>query len=239
MISSRIALGKTAFALCCIILGAALNASIAAEVSQTTASTATATLNDQAFKAYERNDINAALKYYSQAALQGERSAMYNVAVMRIRDETKKPSLKKAVRYLEKSAELGFAEAQFMLASLYESGIGIGDKRKSLSQSLQWHLKAAEQGHTDAALAVGTAYFLGRGTALDYAKAAVWYTKAAEQGDSAAQYLIASMYESATGVQRNLETALGWYVAAARQGDVVAREKSKHISELIAKERQS
>jgi uncharacterized protein len=198
-----------------------------------------ALLNDQAFKAYERNDLPAATKYYAQAAKLGERSALYNLAVMRIRDEIRTPNLKLAVKYLEKSADLGFAEAQFMLASLYESGIGIGNRRKSLERSFDWHRKAAEQGHTDAALAVGTAYFLGRGVALDYSKAAIWYTKAAQQGDSAAQYLIASMYESATGVQRDLEAALAWYVAAARQGDVVAREKSKYIAELLAKERQS
>jgi uncharacterized protein len=236
MISRHIATLKTAFSTSCIVFLLSLNTSSAAHGAEVSKA---ASLNDQAFKAYERNDIRSAVRFYSQAAKLGERSALYNLAVMRIRDETKTPSLKQAVKYLEKSADLGFAEAQFMLASLFETGIGIGENRKSLSQSLQWHRKAAEQGHSDAALAVGTAYFLGRGVVLDYAQAAVWYTKAAEQGDSAAQYLIASMYESATGVQRNLETALSWYVAAARQGDIVAREKSKYITELLAKERQS
>jgi TPR repeat protein len=47
------------------------------------------------------------------------------------------------------------------------------------------------------------------------------------------------MYENANGVEKNLEIALMWYVAAARQGDVAAREKSKYLTEIIAKERQS
>jgi hypothetical protein len=57
-----------------------------------------ALLNDQAFKAYERNDLPAATKYYAQAAKLGERSALYNLAVMRIRDEIKTPNLKLAVK---------------------------------------------------------------------------------------------------------------------------------------------
>jgi uncharacterized protein len=195
--------------------------------------------NSLAFSAYQADNLQAAAKYYSLAAHYGEPSALYNVAVMRIQDETKRPTLNTAVNMLERSAKLGFANAQFMLGSLYETGLAIGPKRKSLQKSFEWMLKAAEQSHPDAILAVGTAYFLGRGTSLDYSIAAQWYTKAAQQGDAAAQYLIASMHESATGVPKDLEVALGWYVAAARQGDLAAREKSKYITELIAKERSS
>jgi uncharacterized protein len=195
--------------------------------------------NSLAFSAYEADKLHAAVKYYSLAAGYGEPSALYNVAVMRIQDETQRPSLNTAINMLERSGNLGFANAQFMLGSLYETGLAIGPKRKSLQKSFDWMLKAAEQGHPDAILAVGTAYFLGRGTTLDYSNAAQWYTKAAQLGDAAAQYLIASMHESATGVPKDLEAALAWYVAAARQGDLAAREKSKYITELLAKERSS
>jgi uncharacterized protein len=196
-------------------------------------------LNAQAFAAYESNDIKASYKFYAQAAKLKEPSALYNVAVMRIQNETKKPTLSEAIKMLQTSALAGFAPAQFMLASLYETGMAIGQEKRSLEKSYVWYLKAAEQNHPDATLAVGTSYFLGRGTVLDYTKAAHWYLKAAQQGDAAAQYLVASMFESATGVPKDLQTALEWYVAAARQGDIAAREKSKYITELLAKERQS
>jgi uncharacterized protein len=202
-------------------------------------STKAKALNDQAFAAYQGNDVKMSYKYYAQAAKLGEPSALYNVAVMRIQNETKQPSVNEAVKMLRASATAGFSPAQFMLASLYETGMTIGPEKKSLQKSYEWYLKAAEQNHPDSTLAVGTSYFLGRGTTLDYSKAAYWYTKAAQQGDPAAQYLVASMYESATGVVKDLEAALAWYVAAARQGDIAAREKSKYITELIAKERQS
>jgi uncharacterized protein len=196
-------------------------------------------LNKAGFDAYENNNLQAAYANYAKAAKLGEPSALYNIAVMRIKDEVLQPSLKQAVRSLTRSAELGFAPAQFMLATLLETGLAIGIKNKSLSQSVGWFEKAAKQGHPDAFLALGTAYYIGRGTQLDYPKALEWYTKAAESGDVAAQYLVASMYETATGVEKNLETALMWYVAAARQGDIAAREKSKYLNEIIAKERQS
>jgi uncharacterized protein len=196
-------------------------------------------LNNAAFDAYENGDVRAAYSNYDKAAKYGEPSALYNIAVMRIKDEVNRPSMTSATKSLTRSAELGFAPAQFMLANLFETGLAIGEKNKSISKATIWYLEAAKQGHPDACLAMGTAYFLGRGTRLDYSEALRWYTKAAEFGDVAAQYLVASMYENANGVEKNLETALMWYVAAARQGDVAAREKSKYLNEIIAKERQS
>jgi uncharacterized protein len=202
------------------------------------------TFNSAAFSAYERGDVRSAYRNYIQAAKLGEPSAMYNVAVMRINDEVNGLSLAQAHRTLKRSAELGFAPAQFMLATILESGSSASSRKtvnklKAISQAVSWFDKAANQGHPDASLALGTAYFLGRGAKLDYAQALYWYTKAAEFGDVAAQYLVASMHESATGTPKNLETALMWYIAAARQGDVAAREKSKYINEIISKEKQS
>ncbi len=200
--------------------------------------------NSAAFSAYEQGDLKRAYRNYAQAAKLGEPSAMYNVAVMRINDEINRPSLAQAHRTLRRSAELGFAPAQFMLATILESGSAAAtrkniDKLTAITEAVVWLEKAAQQGHPDASLALGTAYFLGRGTTLDYSKALQWYTQAAEFGDVAAQYLVASMHESATGTSKNLDTALMWYIAAARQGDVAAREKSKYVNEIISKEKQS
>jgi uncharacterized protein len=202
------------------------------------------TFNSTAFKAYEKDDLQSAYVNYAKAAKLGEPSAMYNIAVMRINNEVNRPSLSQAYKTLRRSAELGFAPAQFMLATVLESRAGTKtnhsmQRAKAINQAVQWFEKAAKQGHPDASLALGTAYFLGRGTDLDYAKALRWYTQAAEFGDVAAQYLVASMYENATGTSKNLDTALMWYIAAARQGDVAAREKSKYLNEIISKEKQS
>jgi uncharacterized protein len=200
--------------------------------------------NSAAFSAYEKGDVESAYRNYTQAAKLGDASAMYNVAVMRINDEVNQPSLAQAHRTLKRSAELGFAPAQFMLATVLESAGSVSSKKplsrlKAITDAVSWFEKAAQQGHPDASLALGTAYFLGRGTKLDYTQALLWYTKAAEFGDVAAQYLVASMHESATGTSKNLDTALMWYIAAARQGDVAAREKSKYLNEIISKEKQS
>jgi uncharacterized protein len=202
------------------------------------------TFNSAAFSAYEKDDLKSAYRNYAKAATLGEPSAMYNIAVMRINEEVNRPSLNQAHRTLRRSAELGFAPAQFMLATVLESRAGTKtnnaqQKARAINQAVQWFEKAAKQGHPDASLALGTAYFLGRGADLDYAKALHWYTQAAEFGDVAAQYLVASMYENATGTSKNLDTALMWYIAAARQGDVAAREKSKYLNEIISKEKQS
>jgi TPR repeat protein len=122
-----------------------------------------------------------------------------------------------------------------MLGSLLDDGALL---RRSPRSASAWLAKAAEQGHEEAMLALGTRYYLGRGgLEQDYARAAGWYEKCADAGDVGAQYLVASMYEHGLGVERDLERALQWYGAAARQGDVAAREQARAIAERLARER--
>lgn len=49
-----------------------------------------------------------------------------------------------AFKYQQKMANLGYAEAQYTLATMYEDGIGT---KKNLDKALEWYRKAAEQGH--------------------------------------------------------------------------------------------
>ena len=192
--------------------------------------------NRDAFAAYERDDLPLALSLYQKAARAGDPSAKYNLAVMRVRDETTRPSLDDALRLLRESASAGFAPAQFMLGSMLDAGQFV---TRSSAEAARWFGLAAKQGHPDAALALGLQYFLGRGVAQDYALAARWYRQAAEADDVAAQYILASMYEQGLGVAADLESALLWYTAAARQGDVAARVKAKALVERMARERES
>jgi TPR repeat protein len=188
----------------------------------------------QAFVAYEEGRFSDAQRLYLSAARDGDPLAAYNVAVIRLGDESDQPSEAEAVALLEASAAAGFALAQHMLGALHERGWFVTE---SQSLAVSWYRKAAEQGHADAQLALATQYFLGRGTALDYAEAARWYEKAAEGGDAGAQYIIASMYEHGTGVEADPDKALGWYSAAARQGDVAAELKAKEIASRLGDDR--
>ena len=190
--------------------------------------------DDAGFEAYEEGDLARSIAAFTARAARGDPIAQYNLAVIRLRDESTATPLPVALRYLRESARQGFARAQHLLGTLYETGRHV---ERSQSLALHWFRKAAEQGLTDAQLALATQFYLGRGTTRDYAQAAHWYERAAEGGDVAAQYLIASMYEQGLGVARNSQAALDWYSAAARQGDPVARMKARAVAESIARER--
>lgn len=192
--------------------------------------------NRDAFERYEAGDTARALVLYRRAAQAGDPSAQYNLAVIRIRGESRTPSFAAALAMLRASATAGFAPAQYMLGAMYESGRGVP---ASQAQATTWYEKAAEQGMADAQTSLATQYYLGRGVTQDFAAAARWYERAAGSGDVGAQYLIASMYHSGLGVTQDLQSALDWYSAAARQGDDAARLQARQLAERIARDRDS
>ncbi len=191
-------------------------------------------LMQSAFNAYQANKFGLAAKSFMSAAKSGDVLAKYNLASMRIREQTKLISMSQSLAWIRFSAEKGLSNAQFSYGTLLDLGEHV---EQDLFASTRWFEKAARQGHEEAALALATACFIGRGHALDYQKAAFWYEKAATAGDVAAQYSIASMYLTGLGVPLDLETALVWFSAAARQGDVVAKEQARLLVARIAKER--
>lgn len=79
---------------------------------------------------------------------------------------------------------------------------------------------AAEQGHADAASALGTCYYKGLGTAPSLNDAVKWYTVAAEQNVAEAQFRLAwCLMESA---EPQDAVAFQWLSQAAAQGHVAA-----------------
>lgn len=195
--------------------------------------------NQDGFTAYEAGHNKKAAQLFKKAALAGDASAQYNLAVMNIRAETRSISRSKSLRWLSQSARAGFAPAQFMLAELMESGDFPELNSNSRLGAPQYYELAAAQGHADAAHALALKYLLGRGISASDERAAYWYAQAAKAGDVAAQYTLASFYERGTGVEVDLQQALQWYNAAARQGDVAAREKAKSLTEQLIRERKS
>src|SRR5210317_508433 len=75
-------------------------------------------------------------------------------------------------------ANQGDADAQFNLALLYYTGLGIPQDRR---YAIYWYTKAAEQGHIQAQYLLGHMYEYDDEPPQDYKLAFFWYTKAAEQ----------------------------------------------------------
>jgi TPR repeat protein len=107
-------------------------------------------------------------------------------------------------------------EAAFMLARIYERGIGMP---KNPAQALTWYAKAAEFGFVPAQNVLGQACVSGYGIAPDGRKAVGYLQTAAEKGYVPAQYNLAKVYYNGdAGVARDLKQAGAWFNTAAKAG---------------------
>ena len=135
----------------------------------------------------------------------------------------------KALEFYTKSAELGYAKAQYQVGYMYRFGVGVKIDHK---KAVEWYLKAANQGDARAQCHLGSEYKFGKVNGLgkdDYAEAVKWYSKAAEQGDALAQYFLGQMYHEGKGVEKDLKKAVEWYKKAAAQGEENAKTALRHL----------
>ncbi|MDP1558209.1 MAG: tetratricopeptide repeat protein [Nitrosomonas sp.] len=89
-----------------------------------------------------------------------------------------------AVGWFYRSAEQGYADAQFNLGLMYANGEGI---EQDMAQAVELFKRAAEQGNIDAQNNLGAMYFTGEGVPRDERKAIEWFEKAAAQGSADAK----------------------------------------------------
>ncbi len=108
----------------------------------------------------------------------------------------------------------GLSQAQVvveMLASL-ESQDQVSIYREQLIRA------RAEIGNANAQHELAVLLTTAKGTARDYAEAAIWLQRAAESGHSSAQYWLGNLYMQGAGVPRNPKLMIKWWKAAAIQG---------------------
>jgi len=165
--------------------------------------------------------------------------------------ESPSASDKRAFTRRLKEARIGDAAAQYEVALMYATGVGVG---KNVSQAFTWTKAAAEKGHTAAQYLLGSAFAGGLGTPKDAQKALFWFIKAydrgnekaalrlakilatgqpalafqfaiesAEKGLADAQLAVADCYAGAIGVEQDNRLALAWYQRAAEQGVAAAQ----------------
>ena len=85
-----------------------------------------------------------------------------------------------AVRWFRKSAEQGYANAQFDLGFSYALGEGHPEDDY---EAMKWFRKAAEQGHANAQYKLGESYANGTGVNQNLILSYQWLTLAAGQRD--------------------------------------------------------
>lgn len=118
---------------------------------------------------------------------------------------------KKAIQYLKKSAELGYANAQFAYALQLD-----GDNR------IKWLKKAAEQNFAGAQCTLAEHYLKGDLVKEDLSQAISLLRKSSEQGDEDALFLLGYCYYRGNGVEENDEEAFKLFIKAAEKGSLSA-----------------
>lgn len=121
----------------------------------------------------------------------------------------------KAIHFLTQAANQGRREAMTLLASIYEQPIkdGIGfapSKFQNMKKSLDWYVKAANLGSTNAAFALGRIYAADDPVPLDLAKSLFWYEKSAEGLDADAMLKVGEFYQMGKGTTKNPKVAQQW-----------------------------
>ena len=120
-----------------------------------------------------------------------------------------------AYKCFKYSAELGMAEAQFMLSFCYLNGLGVDEDE---DEAFEWMLKSSEQGLPNALFWIGRYYIYGLGCLVDKKKGFDNVLQAANAGLVEAEYFLGSCYMEAIGTVKNEKKGFDWTLKAAEKG---------------------
>ena len=153
--------------------------------------------------AEKQGDAKAAVEWYRKAADQGHAEAYYKLgAIYENGAKDVKADAQESTRMyqiaaseMDVFAQKGSADAQHVLAGMYQQGQGV---KKDMAMALRWWEKAAMQGHAVAQLSLGRLYARGGDVQRDTNLAAYWLDLAAAQGEQDAVVLLSEL-KSAEG----------------------------------------
>ena len=173
--------------------------------------------------------------------------ASYRLGMMYYWGKGCQKSYTKAFELFQRAAELGYADAQYMVGWCYQHGEENDDSKAYLEicmntfKAISWYEKAANQGHANACFHLGYIYRHGHKCdnifnlnkpyviEVDYNLAFKYFMVAAKKGISNAQQEVGACYEFGFGVSENLSSAIEWYKKAAKQDNYFAKEALKRL----------
>ena len=115
----------------------------------------------------------------------------------------------------------GNSDAQVMVGYILVNGLsGLTDK----NDAVDWYLKAARNGNTDAMVALAE-LALGTYGGLSASDSLEWLTKAADKGRTDAMRTLADIYILGKGTAPDVTVGRNWLVKASNFGDALAMRK--------------
>ncbi|PPD12595.1 tetratricopeptide repeat protein [Methylophilus sp.] len=171
---------------------------------------------EEARQKLAEKDYAAAHAIYLALANQNDAKACYNLGLMYQDGDGVTKNMDEAVKWYTKSADLGYKEAQYLLASLV-----FQRQTQSISypQAVTYYEQAAKQGHVKSQLNLGMLYLRGDVIAQDMPAAVKWISQAASNNNSEAQGYLADLYQQGAGVEQNTVKAAMWLLLATQNED--------------------
>ncbi len=123
--------------------------------------------------------------------------------------------MENALSLLEKSANAGYAPAQFRYGQLLVQGYGI---EKDLKTGAAWLRMAAASGLDEAQIALADLYAQGSGVEQNWFKAKRWYDMAAKQENPQAMLKLGKAYIASARNEEDYQWALHWFELAGNSG---------------------
>ncbi len=165
----------------------------------------------QAFQLLENNKNEEAAKLLKIQARRGDGQSAYALALLYASGLGLAQEAQQAGYWLNHAANLGVAEAQYRLATLYQEGTN--GMPQDLMLANEWMGAAAAQGHTAAqAQKPKIQAYLRQKYTDDFSKTLAL----AEKGNAKAQYKVGTMYSEGIGTEVNFTQAVRWLEMAAQ-----------------------
>lgn len=101
--------------------------------------------------AYEKGDLQAALRAWRPAAEQGDALAQYNLGALYAKGRGVNKDVNEAAKWFRRAAEQGNALAEYYLGGLYARGEGVAH---DTTQAAHWYHLAAAHGIAQAQVAL-------------------------------------------------------------------------------------
>jgi localization factor PodJL len=164
------------------------------------------------------------------AALKGDPTAAYEIAVRFAEGKGVAPSLEDAAKWYDRAAQAGIIPAVFRLGTFYEKGLGVN---KDVDIARRYYIQAAERGNAKAMHNLAVLDADGGGKGANYKSATRWFRKAADCGVADSQFNLGILYARGIGVDQNLAESYKWFSLAAAQGDADAGRKRDDIANRL------
>ncbi|MCB8822748.1 tetratricopeptide repeat protein [Microvirga rosea] len=166
-----------------------------------------------------------------QAALSGDATAVYEIAVRVFEGRGIPRDLALALRLFERAAQAGLAPAQERLAIMYDKALGTS---RDVKLAAAWYERAARGGNVRAMHNLATLLAAGIAGRPDYPSALQWYTEAAEAGVRDSQFNVGVLYARGVGTRKDSLKAFHWFALAALQGDMEAVKKRDELAQRLS-----